>query len=158
HVLDHSYAQLVHVLPPGRAGVYCHDLDSFRCLFDRAADPRPWWFRAMARRILDGLRKATIIFHNTAAVGEELRRTGGTDPDRLVHAPLGVAPEFSRGSTRGAVALPWLVELDGRPWVLHVGSCIPRKRIDVLLDVVAAVRETVPDLRLVKVGGEWTAA
>jgi glycosyltransferase involved in cell wall biosynthesis len=27
----------------------------------------------------------------------------------------------------------------------------------VLLDVVAAVRETVPDLRLVKVGGEWSA-
>ena len=26
-----------------------------------------------------------------------------------------------------------------------------------LLDVIAAVRETVPDLRLVKVGGEWTA-
>ena len=27
-----------------------------------------------------------------------------------------------------------------------------------LLDVVAAVRQTVPDLRLVKVSGEWTAA
>ena len=41
--------------------------------------------------------------------------------------------------------------------MLHVGTSVKRKRIDVLLDVVAAVRETVPDLRLVKVGGEWTA-
>ena len=32
-----------------------------------------------------------------------------------------------------------------------------RKRIDVLLDVVAVVRETIPVLRLVKVSGEWTA-
>ena len=67
------------------------------------------------------------------------------------------SPEFTPGTTQPAVELPWLAEIGGRPWVLHVGTCITRKRIDVLLDVVAAVRETVPDLRLVKVGGEWTA-
>ena len=54
--------------------------------------------------------------------------------------------------------MPWLAELGGRPWVLHVGACIPRKRIDVLLDVCAEVRKTFPDLRLVKVSGAWTAA
>ena len=54
HLVDHSYGQLVHVLPPGRAVVTCHDLDTFRCLLDPAAEPRPRWFRAMARRILDG--------------------------------------------------------------------------------------------------------
>ena len=111
----------------------------------------------MSQRILSGLRKAAVVFHNTAAVGEEIKRAGLIDPDRLVHAPLGVAPEFAPGSTQPAVELPWLAELGGRPWVLHVGTCVKRKRIDVLLDVVAAVRETVPDLRLVKVGGEWTA-
>src|SRR5690349_19674419 len=52
HVVDHSYAQLVHALPPGRAVVTCHDLDAFRCLFEPAREPRPWWFRALARRIL----------------------------------------------------------------------------------------------------------
>ena len=65
--------------------------------------------------------------------------------------------EFTPGTTQLAVELPWLAKLGGRPWVLHVGTCNKRKRIDVLLDVVAAVRQTVPDLRLVKVGGEWTA-
>ena len=30
HVVDHSYAQLVHYLPPGRTVVTCHDLDTFR--------------------------------------------------------------------------------------------------------------------------------
>ena len=138
--------------------MYCHDLDAFRCLIDPVADPRSRCFRAMSQRILTGLRKAAVVFHNTVAVAEEIKRAELIDPDRLVHAPLGVAPEFAVSSAQTAVELPWLAEVDGRPWVLHVGSCIPRKRIDVLLDVVAAARETVPDLRLVKVGGEWTAA
>jgi len=157
HVADHSYAQLVHALPAGRTGVYCHDVDAFRCLFDQGAYPRPRWFRAMSQRILTGLQKAAVVFHNTEAVGVEIRRAGLIDPDRLVLAPYGVSPEFTPGTTQPAVELPWLAELGGRPWVLHVGTCNKRKRIDVLLDVVGAVRVTVPDLRLVKVGGEWSA-
>ena len=157
HIADHAYAQLVHALPAGRTGVYCHDLDQFRCLFDRAASPRPPWFCAMSERILTGLQKAAVVFHNTATVGEEIQRAGLINAERLVHTPLGVAPEFTDRVAQPAVEIPWLADLEGKPWVLHVGSCINRKRIDVLLDVVAAVRETVPDLRLVKVGGEWTA-
>jgi glycosyltransferase involved in cell wall biosynthesis len=157
HLVDHTYSQLVHALPAGRTGVYCHDLDAFRCLFDDRACLRPRWFRALSHRILNGLRKAAVVFHNSEAVGHEIRRTGLIDPDRLVHAPLGVAPEFTPGPTQCPVELPWLAQARGRPWVLHVGSCIARKRIDVLLEVVAAVRRMIPDLRLVKVGGEWTA-
>lgn len=157
HVADHTYSQLVHSLPAGRTGVYCHDLDAFRCLFEGAAEPRPRWFRALARRILTGLGKAAVVFHNTVDVGGQIRRLGLVSPDRLILAPLGVAPEFGPDAP-GLPGRPrWLVELDGRPMVLHVGSCIPRKRIDVLLDVVAAVRETIPEVRLVKVGGRWTA-
>lgn len=157
HVVDHTYAQLVHAVPAGRTGVYCHDLDAFRCLLEPARDPRPRWFRWLARRILTGLQKAAVVFHNSAQTREELQRFGLVDPVRLVHAPLGVAPEFTHQSDSSVGPLPWLEGLAGRPWVLHVGSCIPRKRIDTLLAVVAAVRETTPDLRLVKVGGEWTA-
>ena len=41
--------------------------------------------------------------------------------------------------------------------LLHVGSTIPRKRIDVLLDVFAGLRAARPDLRLTRVGGPFTA-
>src|SRR5262245_56722410 len=41
HVCDHSYAHLVHALPPGRAGVFCHDLDAFRCVLEPRSEPRP---------------------------------------------------------------------------------------------------------------------
>src|SRR5262249_38425605 len=34
HVVDHSYAQLVHAIPAERAVVTCHDLDTFRCLLE----------------------------------------------------------------------------------------------------------------------------
>ena len=44
HVCDHSYAQLVHALPAERTGVYCHDLDTFRCLLGPARNLGPAGF------------------------------------------------------------------------------------------------------------------
>ena len=41
--------------------------------------------------------------------------------------------------------------------ILHVGSTIPRKRIDVLLRIMAAARAQFPNLRLVKAGGALDA-
>lgn len=155
HVVDHTYAQLVSALPPARTGVYCHDLDAFRCLLEPARDPRPGWFRRLARRILNGLQTAAVVFHSTNAVRDEITRFGLVNPAKLIHASYGVSEEFT--PTAAAVPLPWLDILAGRPWVLHVGSCVPRKRIDVLLEVAAAVRQRLPELRLVKVGGEWSA-
>jgi glycosyltransferase involved in cell wall biosynthesis len=42
--------------------------------------------------------------------------------------------------------------------LLHVGSTIDRKRIDILLDVFAAVRRARRDARLIRVGGPFTGA
>jgi glycosyltransferase involved in cell wall biosynthesis len=154
HVCDHSYAQLVHVLPAERTGVYCHDLDAFRCLLDPQQERRPLWFRLMARRTLSGLQKAAVVFYSTQEIGEQIRRRALVDASRLVHAPLGVCPEFRPPSPVGRRGFP--PEAGGRPYLLHVGSCIPRKRIDVLLEVYAAVRKRRPDVSLIQVGGTWT--
>jgi glycosyltransferase involved in cell wall biosynthesis len=153
HIVDHSYAQLVHALPAERTGVYCHDLDTFRCLLEPARELRPGWFRAMARRILRGLQKAAIVFHNSLETRRQIEQYGLVDPQRLVHAPLGVSPEFTTDTDRPSTeSAPFA----GAPFLLHIGSCIRRKRIDVLLDVFAAVRGAVPQLRLVKVGPDWS--
>jgi len=156
HIVDHSYAHLVDALPAGRSGVYCHDLDAFRSVIGPEREPRPWWFRRIASRILAGLSGAAVVFCNTDHVRAQIVRHGLVDPERLVLAPLGVAPEFRPAGPEGAAPPRWLSELSGTPWVLHVGSCIPRKRIDVLLEVAAAARERLPGLRLVKVGGRWS--
>lgn len=151
HVCDHSYAHLVRSLPPGRAGVYVHDLDTFRCLIEPARDPRPRWFRAMARRILSGVQEAAVVFHSTRAVREELLRFGLVERERLVQAPFGPAPEF-RPDGDDPVDAP---TVEGR-YVLHVGSLIRRKRIDVLLEAFAAATRGLPEVRLVQVGPPWT--
>jgi glycosyltransferase involved in cell wall biosynthesis len=157
HVCDHSYAQLVHALPAGRVGVYCHDLDTFRCLLEPGRDPRPRWFRWMARRVLRGMQRAAVVFHSSQEVRREILRHGLIDPGRLVQAPLGVPPEYTPQAEPDAAAARLLAPLGGAPFLLHVGSCIPRKRIDILLRVLAAARAAAPGLRLVKVGGPWAA-
>src|SRR5262249_41131943 len=91
HVADHTYANVVHALTPRRAGVYCHALDAFQCLLSPEKDPRPWWFRRVARRIPTGLQAAAVVFYNSRAVGRQLVDAGLAPAERLVHAPLGVA-------------------------------------------------------------------
>ncbi len=152
HIVDHSYAHLTRAVPPGRAGVYCHDLDAFRSLLEPAAEPRPLWFRRLAARTLDGLKRAAIVFHSTAEIRDRILRYKLVDAERLVHAPYGVSAEFAPLAT--GIESPTVVP---RPYLLHVGSNIPRKRLDVLLDVFAVVREERPELKLVQVGGPWPA-
>jgi glycosyltransferase involved in cell wall biosynthesis len=157
HLCDHSYGQVAHELPGERTGVLCHDVDTFRCLVDPKRERRPRWFRWMMRRVLAGMQKAAVVFHTTAAVRAELEKFGLVDPQKLVHAPLGYAPEYQPEAGPDAAADRILAELGGRPFLLHVGSCIPRKRVDFLLRVFAELRQRRPELRLVKVGGAWTA-
>ncbi len=156
HVCDHSYAHLVHSLPRERTGVYCHDLDAFRCLLESDCQRRPRWFRAMMRRVLTGLQQAAVVFHSTLEVRRQIERYGLLDPERLVHAPYGIAPEFTAARNED-LSTDLVGQLPAGPFLLHVGSCIPRKRMDVLLEVFAAVRAEVRQLRLVQVGGEWTS-
>lgn len=151
HICDHSYSQLLHALPAERTGVYCHDLDTFRCLLEPDEEPRPRWFKAMVRHILNGFQKAAIVFYTTHPVREQILKYGLIDPERLVHAPNGVAQEFIPEATNEP-------QVCAEPFLLHVGSCIPRKRIDVLLAVFARLREVVgSNLRLIQVGGTWTS-
>ncbi len=167
HIVDHSYAQLASSLPPERTGVYCHDIDAFLCTVASESDIRPGWFRAMSRRILRGLQTARLVFHNSMQTRRDLLQYGFVEEQRLVYAPLGVAEEFSikalpNGSSEGATQvgsdlLKKLDVLNRGPWLLHVGSCIPRKRVDVLLRVLHEARRRVPNLRLLKAGGEWTS-
>jgi glycosyltransferase involved in cell wall biosynthesis len=154
HIVDHTYAQLANHLPPARTGVFCHDLDAFRCLIQPEQEPRPKWFRRFAQRILDGLQRTAVVFYTTEHTRSELLRFQLVKAERLVQVPLGVASEFTAIPTGHRP--PWLAALAGHDWVLHVGSCIPRKRIDVLLDVVAALRTLRPKLRLLKIGGTFT--
>jgi glycosyltransferase involved in cell wall biosynthesis len=159
HVADHSYAHLVGSLPAARTGVYCHDADAFRSILAPDLEPRPWAYRRMTAHILQGLQKAAIVFHPTQEIGRQIAHYQLVDPALLIFAPPGVSPEYH---PHPLPTEPTMVALQQRlqdKWfVLHVGSCIPRKRIDVLLATFAELRHQLPELCLVKAGGRWTEA
>jgi glycosyltransferase involved in cell wall biosynthesis len=158
HVVDHSYAHLVHRLPSDRTLVTCHDIDAFRSILQPGEERRPAAFRWMSRRILDGLRRAAHVACDSDATRLALATLAG-----IPEAQLSVIPNGSdtRGAAEGDAAAD--VEaarlVGGRRGIelLHVGSTIPRKRIDVLLEVLAAIRAQRPDVRLIRVGGPFSA-
>lgn len=162
HVVDHSYAQLVHHLPAERTVVTCHDLDAFRCLLEPGeAARRSPLFRRMTRRVLEGFLKAARVSCVSAATRDELLKHKLFPPERLTVIPNGVHPSLSREANAEAddEAARLLGAGDAETIeLLHVGSNVARKRIDVLLKVFAEVRKRVPRARLVRVGGAFTAA
>ena len=159
HVADHSYAHLVGSLPAARTGVYCADLDAFRSILAPDREQRPWAYRQMTAHILQGLKTAAIVFYPTQEIRQQIEHYQLVDPARLVLAPPGVSPEYQPQPLPTEPTIVALQQqLQRNPFILHVGSCIPRKRIDVLLDTFAALRVELPQLQLVKVGGEWTDA
>src|SRR5581483_5217123 len=95
HIVDHSYSHLIHSLPPNRTVVTCHDLDTFRCLLEPDRDSRPCWFRAMARRILDGFQKAAHIIAVSAATRDEILRFGLFRAEDITVISNGVHPVFT---------------------------------------------------------------
>jgi glycosyltransferase involved in cell wall biosynthesis len=158
HIIDHSYSHLVHELPPRRTAVTCHDLRTFRCLLEPGSEPRSRLFRMMTNKILTGLRQAAGIACVSETTRTALLHHRLVEPQQAIVIPNGVAPDYApapeRNGDREAARL--LGPRDGTVELLHVGSTVPRKRIDILLRVFAAVHDRYPNLRLIRVGGRLT--
>jgi glycosyltransferase involved in cell wall biosynthesis len=158
HIVDHSYAHLVHSLPQARTIVTCHDLDTFRSVLQPRDEPRSAPYRWMTRRILTGLARAVRIACDSEATRRALITLAHLPEDRLTVIPNGT--DTGGQPTADAAADAEAARLLGPrrvPELLHVGSTIERKRIDLLLDLFAGVRRARPDVRLVRVGGPFTA-
>jgi glycosyltransferase involved in cell wall biosynthesis len=147
HVADHSYAHLAFGLPAARTGVYCHDIEVFRPLFQPTAAP---WRRLLASTLLSGMRRAKVVFFSTYAVRDEIVAHRLVPEHRLVWAPYGIAPEFQpEPRAEDATAKRFV------PYVLHVGSLVPRKNPAFLVRLYASLRRALGELDLVQVGGTW---
>jgi glycosyltransferase involved in cell wall biosynthesis len=159
HIVDHSYSQLAHALPMGRVVVTCHDIDTFRAVLEPARTRRGMLFRAMTQRVLDGFIKAARVACISEATRVELLSLGVVSAGRAVVIPLGAHPLCTPWPDREADAAAARLlgpQRDDAPELLHVGSTIARKRVDVLLKTFAAVRAERPTARLVRVGGAFT--
>jgi glycosyltransferase involved in cell wall biosynthesis len=159
HVVDHSYAHLVHALAPRRTVITCHDLDAFQSVLEPARMRRSIGFRMMTRRILNGFRAAAKIGCDSEATHSEIVRQRLCRPDSSRVILIGVASEFlphpDERADRAASSIAGSKAAQSVE-ILHVSSTIPRKRIDVLLKVFAAIRREYPAARLIRVGGPLT--
>lgn len=158
HVVDHSYAHVVHRLPAERSVVTCHDIDAFRCL-PPLNQPAPLLYRRIAPRVLEGLRRAARVTCDSEATRRELVSAGWLDPSRCSVVPNGVHPAFLQEPDAAAVTEVFrLVGPAAHTELLHVGSTIPRKEIEFLLQLFAMLHARDQDLRLIQAGGELTRA
>lgn len=159
HIVDHSYGHLIHQLPAENTIISCHDIDTFRCLLEPEREPRSRMFRMMTTRILDGLRRAARVSCSSAVTRSDILAHRLVAPERTLMIPPGVHPacvpqpdpfcDAETGRLLGPVDA-------AEPEILHVGSTVARKRIDVLLRVMAAVRQEFPKARLIRVGGPFS--
>jgi glycosyltransferase involved in cell wall biosynthesis len=160
HVVDHSYANLVRTLPAARTIVTCHDLDAFHGVLPGTRGGS-LVARALAPRLLEGLQAAARIVCVSQAGRDELVSHDIVPAAAITVIANGVHPTCTnRPDPRADREVD---ELLGPPSanaieLLHVGSTISRKRIDVLLEVVAGLRRLWPGLRLIRVGDTFTPA
>jgi glycosyltransferase involved in cell wall biosynthesis len=153
HIVDHSYGHVAHTLPQRRTGIYCHDIDALRPLISNSS-AWPLHHRALAWSLMRALQRASVVFYNTTHVREQLIGLGVLDDSKLIHAPLGVASEFTASGPLDATVERGLPQ--GR-FLLHVGSEAPRKRLDLLFRAFALAREKERDLFLVQQGAKLSS-
>jgi glycosyltransferase involved in cell wall biosynthesis len=159
HIVDHSYSHLAAAAGAERCVVTCHDLDTFRCILEPHREARSIPYSMVARHILQGLRGAAAIACVSATTRDEVLRYRIAPEERLSVNPNGVADIFTTRPDPSAEdrVRGILGPLDrDRVEIAHVGSTIPRKRIDVLIRVVSELRRVMSSIRIIRVGGAFT--
>jgi glycosyltransferase involved in cell wall biosynthesis len=157
HVLDHSYAHLVHQLPGTRTVVTCHDLDAFACVMEPASLPQPWLFRRAVSRTMRGLQEAAAVVCVSEGVRDALVQAGVAPRARTFVVPNGIHPAFaSRPRPEDEAEADRLLGGAQKPDgidLLHVSIPVARKRIDVALHVLRRLGEAQGTVRLIRAGG-----
>jgi glycosyltransferase involved in cell wall biosynthesis len=150
HILDHSYAHLLNSLDPRRTIVTCHDLAPLA--IDRGS-------RGLSRRLWEhsfrAMLRAAHIIADSHHTRDEILRHSDYPAGRVTVVPLAVNPAFFKAGVKAGVQVllkrPRLLD---RPLILHVGSCQPRKNLEVLLQAMSELRALDPVL--VQIGGQFT--
>ena len=128
--------------------VTVHDL-SFEHLPAEFSWKERWRRRLLTRR---AVKQARRVLTDTHAIAKDLSKTYGTDPGKIGVVPLALdASLFSHVSSGSdsRILAEYGVE---RPYALHLGSILERRRIDLVFEAFAALAPQAPDLRLVIAG------
>lgn len=122
--------------------------------------PEEWaMLDPIARQILKlslaGLQRMDLIITDSEFTRQGVLRHLNVSPDKVVTIHLGIDHQIFRPIPDAAEQLtakyPELANCS-RPWLLYVGSELPRKNIPTLLEAAAILRQEFPGLHLLKVG------
>jgi len=137
-------------LPRGFRGpsmLVVHDL-SFERLPEEFDFKERWRRRLLARR---SVRRASRVLADTGAVAREIAATYAIPEEKIGVVPLGVDPSVLGDPADDRRHLASLgVE---RPYLLYLGSILPRRRVDLVIGAFARAAACRPELRLVLAGG-----
>jgi len=149
HVCDHSNAPYLALLPRDQTAITCHDVLAIRgAMGDPAAYCRASRMGTLLQRwILKHLRRAKRIACVSELTLRQLGETAGKNiPQagwRVVHNAFNA--EFKKMQTEEACQI---LESQGivlpRPFLLHVGSNLPRKNRRMLLQMISQEGESWP--------------
>lgn len=147
---DVVFAPSVAVPPRGRRPLVVTVHDAAPCLFPESFPARGLRFH------LDGLRaaadRADLVLTVSESSRAELAEHTAIAPDRIRVVPNGVDGEPAADGAAAAVAAR--LGLADRPYVLWVGSLEPRKNVEALLGLPAALAAAGLPHRLVLAGPE----
>ncbi|OGU00494.1 MAG: hypothetical protein A2085_05280 [Gemmatimonadetes bacterium GWC2_71_10] len=162
HLADHSYAHCLAAFPGVPSVVTVHDLHPVH-LLQLGGSLRALPRNTMLRRTLRWLPRADRLVAVSRFVADEVVRLIGLPEERIAVAPNGVDDAFF-GAPHPAVVTErrqgWLSAsgVSGRARVLlHVGSCVARKRIDLAIATLAELRRQGMEAVFVQIGGVFTA-
>lgn len=124
--------------------VTLHDL-SFEHLGSEFAFKERWRRRLLARLAAN---RGDRVLADTEAIAADLRRTYGLDDNKVGVVPLAVDEHFFQPETKADLGV---LGIEG-PYLLHLGTILPRRCLPLILEAFAAIAPRFPDLKLVLAG------
>lgn len=127
--------------------VTVHDL-SFERLGGEFSWKERWRRRLLAR---SAVRRATRVLADTWTIAQELMSAYGLPAEKVGVVPLGLDRKFLGDGDESDLARlePYAI---APPYLLYLGSILPRRRVDLVIEAFAAVARELPSLRLVLAG------
>lgn len=141
HICDHSNSMYLNFLPKNRSGITCHDVLAIQGAlgFDGAYCKATQTGKLLQNWILRNLKKArilTTVSHNTMKDLSQLCRVEKASNSnwRVIHNSFN--SNFWRMDKRESRKLLKNINFPEGPFILHVGSGLPRKNRNLLLEMV----------------------
>lgn len=152
HVIDHSYAHLVHALDASKTVVTLHDMIWAR-VQNGEYKPSPVSLNAVQKHNLSGLAKAAAVVCDSEASKKSLLEfLPGLESRVSVIAP-GLNDLFNHPKK---VSIHELLRGVPKPFLFHPGHTQSYKNIPALFYVLAEIRKAGQSVHLVKTGTEFT--